>query len=102
MVVLPWLGALIYLIARGKGMQERAVADMAARGANFGVHVVVTVTQGMQVRMRMMSAMGGRIELRMNDAYDSEFERKMMEQVSKDAPGRGLTGDHDRATRLLR
>ena len=31
MVVLPWLGALIYLIARGKGMQERAVADMAAR-----------------------------------------------------------------------
>ena len=31
MVALPWLGALIYLIARGKGMQERAVADMAAR-----------------------------------------------------------------------
>ncbi|HEX5696697.1 MAG TPA: SHOCT domain-containing protein [Acidimicrobiia bacterium] len=31
MVVLPWLGALIYLIARGKGMQERAVADMTAR-----------------------------------------------------------------------
>ncbi|HSO49246.1 MAG TPA: SHOCT domain-containing protein [Acidimicrobiia bacterium] len=31
MVLLPWLGALIYLIARGKGMQERAVADMAAR-----------------------------------------------------------------------
>jgi len=33
MVLLPWLGALIYLIARGKGMQERAVADMAAREA---------------------------------------------------------------------
>jgi Short C-terminal domain/Phospholipase_D-nuclease N-terminal len=33
MVALPWLGALIYLIARGKGMQERAVADMAAREA---------------------------------------------------------------------
>ena len=31
MVLLPWLGALIYLIARGKGMQERAVGDMAAR-----------------------------------------------------------------------
>lgn len=76
---------------------DYAVADLAARGANFGVHVIVTVTQGMQVRMRMMSAMGGRIELRMNDAYDSEFERKMMEQVSKDAPGRGLTGDRKKA-----
>jgi hypothetical protein len=31
MVVLPWLGALIYLIARGKGMQERAMAAMTAR-----------------------------------------------------------------------
>lgn len=31
MVLLPWLGVLVYLIARGKGMQERAVADMAAR-----------------------------------------------------------------------
>lgn len=76
---------------------DYAIADLAARGANFGVHVIVTVTQGMQVRMRMMSAMGGRIELRMNDAYDSEFERKMMEQVSKEAPGRGLTGDRKSA-----
>jgi len=31
LVVIPWLGALIYLIARGGSMQERAVADLAAR-----------------------------------------------------------------------
>jgi Short C-terminal domain/Phospholipase_D-nuclease N-terminal len=31
MVLVPWLGALIYVIARGKSMQERAIADMAAR-----------------------------------------------------------------------
>lgn len=31
MIVLPFLGAFIYLIARGKSMQERAMADMAAR-----------------------------------------------------------------------
>ncbi len=31
MIVLPFLGALIYLIVRGKSMQERAMADMAAR-----------------------------------------------------------------------
>jgi hypothetical protein len=31
LVVAPFLGALVYLIARGKSMQERAVADMVAR-----------------------------------------------------------------------
>ncbi|HEU4895380.1 MAG TPA: SHOCT domain-containing protein [Acidimicrobiia bacterium] len=31
LVVIPWLGALIYLIARGNSMQERAMAEMTAR-----------------------------------------------------------------------
>jgi hypothetical protein len=31
MIVLPFLGAFIYLIARGKSMQDRTMADMAAR-----------------------------------------------------------------------
>jgi Phospholipase_D-nuclease N-terminal/Short C-terminal domain len=30
-IFLPFLGVLVYLIARGSSMQERAVADMAAR-----------------------------------------------------------------------
>jgi hypothetical protein len=30
-VILPWLGVLVYLIARGGSMQERAMADAAAR-----------------------------------------------------------------------
>jgi hypothetical protein len=31
LIVLPLLGALIYLMVRGKTMQERAIADMTAR-----------------------------------------------------------------------
>jgi hypothetical protein len=31
LIFLPFLGALVYLIARGGSMQERAIADMAAR-----------------------------------------------------------------------
>jgi hypothetical protein len=31
LVVIPWLGALIYVIARGGSMQERSMAEMAAR-----------------------------------------------------------------------
>jgi hypothetical protein len=30
-VILPWLGVLVYLIARGGSMQERAMADAADR-----------------------------------------------------------------------
>ncbi|UYM04940.1 type VII secretion protein EccCb [Solicola gregarius] len=67
------------------------IGDIAARGLNYGVHVVLAVTQGMQVRMRMQPAFGGRLELRLNDSFDSSFDRKLMEQVPKDTPGRGLT-----------
>ncbi len=70
---------------------EFVIGDIAARGLNYGVHVVLSVTQGMQVRMRMQPAFGGRLELRLNDSYDSSFDRKLMDQVPKDSPGRGLT-----------
>ncbi len=76
---------------------DYAIADIAARGTNFGIHVVVTVTQAMQVRMRMQGSMGGRLELRLNDVYDSEFERAVMEQVPRDTPGRGVTGTRQKA-----
>ncbi len=76
---------------------DYTIADLAARGTNFGVHVVVTVTQAMQVRMRMQGSMGGRLELRLNDVYDSEFDRTVMEQIPKDATGRGITGSRKSA-----
>lgn len=31
MILTPFLGALVYLIARGRGMQERTLNDMAAQ-----------------------------------------------------------------------
>ena len=33
LIFVPWLGAFIYLIARGKSMNERAMANMAAQQA---------------------------------------------------------------------
>lgn len=88
----------VFLIIDGWGtfreeyeQMEFTIGEIAARGLNFGVHVVLSVTQGMQVRMRMQPAFGGHLELRLNDAYDSSFNRKLMEQVPKDSPGRGLT-----------
>ena len=34
-VILPWLGILIYLIARGSGMQQRAIDHAQAQAAQF-------------------------------------------------------------------
>jgi len=94
----------IFLIVDGWGTfrdefddLDYAIADLAARGTNFGVHVIVTVTQNMQVRMRMQGSMGGRLELRINDAYDSEFDRKIMEQIPREINGRGITGTRQAA-----
>ncbi len=69
---------------------EFTLGDAATRASNYGVHFVVTVTQTMQIRMRMQAAFGGRIELRLNDPYDSAFDRREMQRISKETPGRGL------------
>jgi S-DNA-T family DNA segregation ATPase FtsK/SpoIIIE len=70
------------------------VSEIAARGLNYGVHVVLTVTQSMQVRLRMQPAFGGRVELRLNDPFDTAFNRKAAERLDKEIPGRGLiSGD---------
>ena len=69
---------------------DYVVADIAARGLNYGVHVVLSATQTMEVRMRMQPAFGGRIELRLNDAFDSTYGRAVASQVNKDTPGRGV------------
>ena len=69
-----------------------AVDGIAARGPAYGVHVVLTVTQSMQVRVGgTEQAFGGRIEVRLGDVFDSEFGRDLMKQIPADTPGRGLS-----------
>lgn len=69
---------------------DYSVADIAARGLNYGIHVIVAATQTMEVRMRMQPAFGGRIELRLNDVFDSSYGRAVASQVTKQTPGRGV------------
>lgn len=93
----PSVPADIFLVIDGWGDftqdlddLEPVVGTIASRGLAFGVHVVITVTQNTQIRIRTQSSFGGRIELRLNDPFDSLFGRKVMEELSKDAAGRGL------------
>ncbi|MGI8612599.1 MAG: type VII secretion protein EccCa [Nocardioidaceae bacterium] len=92
----------VFLVVDGWGSfredfdaMEFAIGEVAARGLNFGVHVVLTVAQNMQVRMRMQSSFGGHLELRLTDAFDSTIDRKLMEALPREINGRGLIDSGD-------
>ncbi len=45
-IVLPFLGVLVYLIVRGNSMQERALKDAASQEAQFKSYVQSVATAG--------------------------------------------------------
>jgi hypothetical protein len=46
LIVLPFLGTLIYVIANGKGMTERRVRDVEASQAQFDTYVRSVASEG--------------------------------------------------------
>ncbi|MFE1933798.1 type VII secretion protein EccCa [Streptomyces sp. NPDC059474] len=70
---------------------ESIVADIATRGLGLGVHLVATVTRYMEMRAALKDQLLGRLELRLGDPLDSEFDRKVAANVPVGTPGRGLT-----------
>ncbi|MFB7514375.1 type VII secretion protein EccCa [Streptomyces sp. NPDC056144] len=68
---------------------EPIVADIAARGLGYGIHVVITAARYMEVRAALKDQMLGRLELRLGDVMDSEFDRKVAANVPPGVPGRG-------------
>ncbi|MBP0460384.1 type VII secretion protein EccCa [Streptomyces montanisoli] len=86
----------VFLIIDGWGgfkneydMLEPVIADIAARGLGYGVHIVVTAARYMEVRSALKDQMLGRLELRLGDVMDSEFDRKVAANVPPGVPGRG-------------
>ncbi|MGW2676073.1 type VII secretion protein EccCa [Streptomyces sp. NPDC001436] len=68
---------------------EQVVTDIASRGLGYGVHVVVTAARYMEVRAALKDQMLGRLELRLGDVMDSEFDRRVAANVPTGMPGRG-------------
>ncbi|MFF3315116.1 type VII secretion protein EccCa [Streptomyces sp. NPDC003035] len=68
---------------------EPVVSDIAARGLGYGIHVVITAARYMEVRAALKDQMLGRLELRLGDVMDSEFDRKVAANVPPGVPGRG-------------
>ncbi|MFH8386870.1 type VII secretion protein EccCa [Kitasatospora sp. NPDC018058] len=70
---------------------ELRVAELAARGLAFGVHVVVSAVRWSEIRPRLRDLIGTRMELRLGDPMESEIGSRAAAGVPQ-APGRGLTG----------
>ncbi|WP_405978320.1 type VII secretion protein EccCa [Streptomyces sp. NBC_00158] len=68
---------------------EPVVTDIAARGLGYGIHVVVTAARYMEVRAALRDQLLGRLELRLGDVMDSEFDRRVAANVPAGVPGRG-------------
>ncbi|ADG97223.1 cell division FtsK/SpoIIIE [Segniliparus rotundus DSM 44985] len=72
------------------------VSELANSGLAYGIHVLVTTANWIDVPLAMRDGLGLRLELRLTDPRDSnvrdpEALRKPAEFVPADQPGRGLT-----------
>ena len=69
------------------------LTEIAAAGLHHGVHLIVTAGRWAELRPAIREAFGTRLELRLNDAMESDFGRKVADSVPADTPGRGVTPD---------
>ncbi|WP_327255217.1 type VII secretion protein EccCa [Streptomyces sp. NBC_01244] len=72
---------------------EQVVTDIASRGLGYGIHVVITAARYMEVRAALKDQILGRLELRLGDVMDSEFDRKVAANVPTGMPGRGQVAE---------
>ncbi|WP_327698452.1 type VII secretion protein EccCb [Streptomyces sp. NBC_00459] len=70
---------------------EPVVGDIAARGLNFGVHLLISAARYGEVRMAMRDRLLSTIELRLSDSSESEIDRRQALHVPLGVPGSGLS-----------
>ncbi|MGW2562313.1 type VII secretion protein EccCa [Streptomyces sp. NPDC001514] len=63
---------------------------LAARGLNYGIHLIITTARWVELSSAVRDQAGTRLELRMGDAMDSYIDARKAASVPR-APGRGLT-----------
>lgn len=72
---------------------DPVILDLASRGLGFGVHLIIGSGRYTEVRPALRDQLLNRVELKLGDPMESEFDRKKMEAVPLGMPGRGLTPD---------
>jgi ESX secretion system protein EccC len=69
---------------------DEQVVELASRGLGVGVHVVLTANRWVEIRSNLRDSIGGRLELRLNDPYESEVGRALARQLTAAPAGRGV------------
>ncbi len=72
---------------------EDAVTALAAQGLSVGVHVVIAAARWAELRPALKDQLGTRIELRLGDPAESEFDRKRARSLAQRPAGHGITPD---------
>jgi S-DNA-T family DNA segregation ATPase FtsK/SpoIIIE len=72
---------------------EPLVADIAARGLGYGIHLVLSTGRWVDFRANLRESIGGRLELRLNDPTESAVDRRAQATLPAGVPGRGLDAD---------
>ncbi|HET6857951.1 MAG TPA: type VII secretion protein EccCa, partial [Streptomyces sp.] len=65
---------------------------LAARGLNYGVHLVITTARWVELSSAVRDQAGTRVELRMGDPMDSQIDSRKAAAIPR-SPGRGLTAE---------
>lgn len=66
------------------------VTTLLANGLTYGIHLILTSNQWIEIRPRLRNNIGTRLELRLNDPGDTDIDRKLALAIPRDIPGRGL------------
>ncbi|MFD8723556.1 type VII secretion protein EccCa [Streptomyces sp. NPDC059629] len=89
----------VFLVLDGWGTVRQDYPDMipaltqiAARGLNFGVHLIITSNRWGEVQSGVRDQLGTRFELRLGDTVDSMINMRAAATVPK-VPGRGMTAE---------
>ncbi|AEI11271.1 type VII secretion protein EccC [Cellulomonas gilvus] len=69
---------------------EPRLQALAGRGLTFGIHLMAAASRWMDFRTQIKDLFGTRLEMRLGDPTDSEFDRKVAAAVPRERPGRGL------------
>lgn len=72
------------------------VTELVNNGLAYGIHVVITTPNWLEVPLNMRDGLGMRLELKLHDSHDSNVRvpgalRRPADAVPADQPGRGLT-----------
>ncbi len=88
----------VFLVVDGWGTvradheaMETAITQIAARGLGYGVHVVLSIQRWMEMRPALRDLISSKLELRLGDPSESEFDRRVAKDVPEGSPGRGVS-----------